>query len=218
MHPLRNLFRSTVGLKVIMAVSGLGALVWLLLHMLGNLQVFPGPGVINHYAAILHGSPALLWGQRVGFFGALLVHVVAATKLMRIQSAARPVAYHARGNIQASLPSRTMRITGPLIGVFLVYHLLHFTIGSLHPSFSHSDVFRNVEVAFSSWGTAVLYVLVAGIVGFHLVHGTRSVLSSVGVDHPVYARALRRGLGLLAVVIALGLGAVPVGAYLGLTP
>jgi len=111
-----------------------------------------------------------------------------------------------------------MRVSGPLIGVFLVYHLMHFTLGTVHPQFSETDVFQNVQRAFTGVGTTVFYLLVTGVVGFHLIHGTRSMLSSVGVEHPDHVRTARRALGAVALVIAVGLAAVPVGAWMGWFP
>lgn len=213
MSILLRLTRSTVGLKLLMALSGAGALVWLLLHMLGNVQVFAGADVVNHYASILKSNPLLLWGERLGFGGAIVVHVLCAWRLDRIKRRARPVRYH--GPAHAPRPSTTMRVTGPLIGIFLVFHLLHFTVGSLHPHFSGSDVFRNVELAFATFAPTVAYVAVAMILALHLVHGTRSMLSSVGLEHPASVGPLRRGLAVLAVVICVGLALVPVGAWLG---
>src|SRR5687768_937416 len=120
---------STIGRKVLMAVTGVILFGFTIGHMLGNLQVYQGPEKLNAYAAFLKATPAILWGTRSILLVSVLLHIWAAVSLSLQNHRARPVAYAGRSWREASYASRTMMWSGPLLALFIVYHLLHFTTG-----------------------------------------------------------------------------------------
>src|SRR5215211_1919187 len=136
MNRLRLLWISSVGKKVVMAVTGVIWVAYLITHVLANLLVFQGPAKINAYSAFLHGTGGALWAARLVLLAALLLHIIAAVQLASRRYEARPVGYAAGREPQVSTwASRTIHWGGALILVFLVYHILHFTIGTAHPDF-----------------------------------------------------------------------------------
>jgi succinate dehydrogenase / fumarate reductase cytochrome b subunit len=216
MNRLRLLWDSSVGKKVVMAVTGLIWVAYLITHVLANLLVFQGPGKINAYSALLHGTGGVLWGARLVLIAALVLHVVAAVQLAGRQQEARPVGYAAGRKPQAStLAVRTLRWGGALILFFLVYHILHFTIGSAHPDFLEGNPYHNVARGFQSLAVVVLYLIAMAVVGLHLYHGVWSSGRSLGVSPPS-PRPLKRSLALaLAVLIWLGFSIIPIAVYAG---
>jgi succinate dehydrogenase / fumarate reductase cytochrome b subunit len=184
--------------------------------MVGNLQVFLGAQKLNAYSAFLHSLGELLWLVRGVLLVSLVLHVVAAVQLIRIDRAARPVAYAKHETLAATLASRTMRWGGLVLAIFIVLHLLHFTTGTLRPApFSHGDVYANVVGNFMIPWVAALYIAAMVAVGLHLYHGTWSVFRTLGVAPPS-ARPLQHRISLaLAVILWLGFTLVPVGVLLG---
>jgi succinate dehydrogenase / fumarate reductase cytochrome b subunit len=207
---------STVGKKIVMAATGLIMVAFLIGHMVGNLQVFLGAQKLNAYSAFLHSLGELLWLVRGVLLVSLVLHVVAAVQLIRIDRAARPVAYAKHETLAATLASRTMRWGGLVLAIFIVLHLLHFTTGTLRPApFSHGDVYANVVGNFMIPWVAALYIAAMVAVGLHLYHGTWSVFRTLGVAPPS-ARPLQHRISLaLAVILWLGFTLVPVGVLLG---
>ena len=134
-HWLLSFWRSTVGKKVVMALTGAIGVGYVTAHMLGNLQVFEGAGKINAYAALLKSNMGLLWMARSVLIIAVILHIVAAYQLARISQKSRPVGYKRWRAVGSDFASRTMRWTGPLVALFIVYHLLHLTTGAVHPDF-----------------------------------------------------------------------------------
>ncbi|MCU1330761.1 MAG: Succinate dehydrogenase/Fumarate reductase transrane subunit, partial [Bryobacterales bacterium] len=122
-----------------MAVTGAALFLFVTAHLLGNLQVFLGPEAINSYAASLKSIPELLWGARIGLLVCVAIHIVTTIQLARINNKARPRAYAKKNNSRSTAASRTMYLSGPMIAAFIVYHLLHMTVGSVHPQFSETD-------------------------------------------------------------------------------
>src|SRR5262249_9197835 len=134
---------STIGKKAIMAVTGLVLFVFLIAHMLGNLQIFLGPAVMNHYAETLHGNPGLLWTVRTVLLLAVILHIWASVQLSLLKKEARPIGYVKYKPIQSSWASRSMMLSGPIIGAFVVFHLLHLTTGTVHPRFVPLHAYEN---------------------------------------------------------------------------
>jgi succinate dehydrogenase / fumarate reductase cytochrome b subunit len=207
MSRLRLLWESSVGKKVIMAVTGLIWVAYLITHMLANLLVFQGPDKINAYSAFLHGTGGALWGARLVLIAALVLHVLAA---------AQPVSYAAgRQPHTSTFAARTIRWGGALILLFLVYHVLHFTVGSAHPSFTEGDPYHNVASGFRDPLVVVLYLIAVAVVGLHLYHGVWSSGRSLGTSPPS-PRPLRRNLAfVLALLIWLGFSVIPIAVYAG---
>ena len=182
MSSFLSLYRSAIGKKAIMAITGLALFGFVLIHMLGNLKLYQGPEKINAYGEWLRqvGSPAvphegLLWVARLVLLGAVGLHILSATQLTLINLRARPKDYRDREAIQATYASRTMRWGGVIIALFIVYHLAHFTWGSVHPDFIPGDVYHNIVSGFQVWWVSAFYILAQVALGFHLSHGLWSM-------------------------------------------
>jgi succinate dehydrogenase / fumarate reductase, cytochrome b subunit len=216
MTRLKLLWDSSVGKKIIMAFTGLIWVAYLITHVLANLLVFQGPVRINAYSAFLHGTGGALWGPRLVLIAALVLHVIAAIQLAGRREEARPIGYAAGREPQVStLASRTIRWGGALILAFLVYHILHFTIGTVHPDFVEGDPYHNVAAGFRSLPVVIFYLIAMGAVGLHLYHGVWSSGRSLGMSPPS-PRPLRRAVALvLAVLIWLGFTVIPIAVYAG---
>lgn len=210
------LWHTSVGKKAVMAVTGLIMVAYLITHVVANLTVFQGPAKINAYSAFLHGTGGALWAARLVLIAALVLHVVAAAQLTARRRAARPVPYAAGREPQVStLASRTIRWGGVLILVFLVYHILHFTLGTVHSSFVEGDPYHNVVAGFGNPLVIVFYELALAAVGLHLYHGIWSSGRSLGVSPPA-PHPLRRQLALaLSVLIWAGFAVIPIAVYAG---
>jgi succinate dehydrogenase / fumarate reductase cytochrome b subunit len=216
MNRLRLLWDSSPGKKAIMAATGLIWVAYLITHMLANLLVFQGPENINAYSAFLHGTGGALWAARLVLVAALVLHVVAAVQLADRRRQARPVGY-ARGNDPqvSTLAARTIRWGGALILLFLVYHILHFTVGSAHPGFVEGNPYHNVATGFRNIFVVALYVVVMAFVGLHLYHGIWSGGRSLGLSPPS-PHPLRRSVALaLALLIWLGFSLIPIAVFAG---
>jgi succinate dehydrogenase / fumarate reductase, cytochrome b subunit len=216
MSRLRLLWDSSVGKKVIMAISGLIWLAYLITHVLANLLIFQGPVKINAYSAFLHGTGGALWAARLVLIAALLLHVTAAVQLATRSQEARPTGYTAGRKPQVStFASRTMRWGGALILIFLIYHILHFTVGTAHPDFVEGDPYHNVASGFHNPLVVAFYLVAMAAVGLHLYHGVWSSGRSLGMSPPS-PRPLRRTIALvLALLLWLGFSIIPIAVYAG---
>jgi len=220
-----TLYRSTIGKKLIMAVTGLVLVVFVIGHMAGNLQEFLGPARMNAYSAFLKSTGELLWIARLGLLTATVLHVLMAWQLTQIKRAARPVDYARREPQVSTLASRTMRWGGVVLLVFIVFHLLHFTTGTVfpiasrpdtqYPAFSHTDVYGNVISAFRTPWVAVVYVVAMLFLLLHLFHGAWSSVRTLGLSKPSSDPLHRRISTVIAVVVWLGFSAIPVAVLLG---
>jgi succinate dehydrogenase cytochrome b subunit len=217
MNRVQGLWDTSVGKKAVMAVTGLIMLAYLITHVLANLTVFQGPGKINAYSAFLHGTGGALWVARLVLIAALVLHVVAAAQLTARRQAARPVAYAAGREPQVStFASRTIRWGGVLILIFIVYHLLHFTLGTVHPSFVEGDPYHNVAAGFGNPLVVAFYELALAALGLHLYHGIWSSGRSLGVSPPS-PHPLKRHLALaLSVLIWAGFAVIPIAVSAGM--
>jgi succinate dehydrogenase / fumarate reductase cytochrome b subunit len=210
-----GLYASTLGKKYLMAVTGIILFLYLVGHMLGNLQIFIGQEQIDRYARLLHANAAFLWGVRLVLLFCLAVHVVAAFQVWVRSRRARPVRYKIFSPPGVDYAARTMVWSGPIIFAFIVYHLLHLTAGTAHPDYVHLSPYHNVIVGFENTPAAVAYIVALLLLGFHLYHGLWSLFQSLGVDHPRY-RTLRRPLAVVVtVVIVAGFLAVPLAVLTG---
>jgi succinate dehydrogenase / fumarate reductase, cytochrome b subunit len=218
MNRLQALWESSVGKKMVMAVTGLIGVLFVLGHMVGNLQVFEGAERLNAYAHFLHGPlNELLWVVRVVLVLAVVLHVVAAYQLTMRDRAARPTAYARRVPQVSTLASRTMRWGGVLLLVFIVVHILHFTTGTIRPAgvFTAGDVYANMVAGFRVPWVSAFYVISMLALGLHLYHGAWSSMRSLGAA-PASPHPLRRRLALaVAVIVAVGFALVPVAVLAG---
>ncbi|MEO3744554.1 succinate dehydrogenase cytochrome b subunit [Plantactinospora sp. B5E13] len=217
--------RSSIGLKVVMAVTGILLVLFLIAHMLGNLKIFVGPTDFDHYAHWLRtiGSPVLpdtwyLWAQRVLLGVALVAHIWAATVLARRARAARPVRYAHRPKVHVSYAARTMRWGGVIIAAFVVYHLLDLTTGDLNPVGDPRRPYANVVADFAPerWYVTLFYVIAIVTLGFHLRHGMFSALRSLGQQTPRGERRARGAALAFAVLLCAGYLVVPFSVLAGL--
>ena len=188
-----SFYRTAVGKKAVMAVTGIVFWGYVLLHMLGNLKILTGGEALNHYAEWLRemAAPAVphsgvLWLVRIVLLTALVLHVHATYTLTLMNRRARPVGYRRRHVVQAGWAERTMRWSGVAILLFVIYHILHLTTGTAHQDFVAGDVFHNMTAAFETWWVTLIYVLAATMVGMHLYHGLWSLFQSLGWNHPKY--------------------------------
>ena len=206
---------STVGKKIVMAVTGAIGVGYLIGHVAGNLLVFRGPAKIDAYAAFLKSNPGLLWTARAILLLAVILHIIAAFQLARMSQKSRPVAYKRWRAVGSDFASRTMRWTGPIIGIFIVYHLLHFTTGTIHPDFREGQVYHNVITGLRVWYISAFYIVAMLALLAHLYHGAWSMFQSLGLNHPKYNPLVRVLATIVTVVVVIGFISIPVTVLLG---
>jgi succinate dehydrogenase / fumarate reductase, cytochrome b subunit len=211
-----SILNTTIGKKVVMAITGVIMFGFLIGHMAGNLQLFLGEEKFDGYAAFLKGTPALLWGTRLVLLASIVLHVWAALSLTARNRASRPVRYGMYRPMVSGPPSRTMMLSGVIVLAFLIYHLLHFTFGMVHPDFEHIRAYRNVLVAFSKWWVVLIYVLAMLLLAFHLKHGVWSLFQTLGLNHPKWNRLRRVLATLIMILICGGFVLVPLGVMMHL--
>jgi succinate dehydrogenase / fumarate reductase cytochrome b subunit len=208
---------STIGRKVVMAATGVILVGFVIGHMLGNLQVYLGPAALDAYGALLremlHGAG--LWIVRAVLLLAVSLHIWAAWSLSRSGWRARPVGYRLTEHRESSYASRTMRWSGPILVLFVVYHLLHLTIGSAHPSFEEGRVYHNVVAGFSVWPVSAFYVLAMLALGLHMYHGVWSLTQTLGGAHPRYDRGRRVLAAAITLAVVAGNISIPVAVLSG---
>ena len=218
-HRLRpvSFWQSTNGKKVVMAVTGAIMFLFVVGHMLGNLQIFEGPARINAYGHFLHNLGELLWIERAGLILAIVLHIVATVQLALRNKAARPVGYSRKEAINSSYASRTMYWSGPIVLVFIVFHLLQFTAGYIHPQsqFIEGDVYHNIVAGFQVWWVSVWYIFAVSLLGLHLSHGLWSMFQSVGLAHKRHSATLKNAARAIATIIVLGYIVIPISVLLG---
>jgi succinate dehydrogenase / fumarate reductase cytochrome b subunit len=220
MDRVATLYNSTIGKKAIMAVTGIIGVGYVVAHMIGNLQAFPifgGREGINSYAVFLRHTHGALWIARAVLLVAVILHIVVAYQLARISQQGRPIDYRfwkpAGGSNYAS---RTMRWTGPILLLFIIYHLLDMTFGRVHPGFQELHPYENLVSGFSNPVVAGVYIVGMIALGFHLYHGIWSMFSSLGLNNWKYNAALRSIAAAVTFVVVIGFIAVPIGVLTGI--
>ncbi|MCX5536112.1 succinate dehydrogenase [Streptomyces sp. NBC_00006] len=219
----RTVWDSSVGKKTVMAVSGLVMLLYLVAHMIGNLKIFFGPPEINHYAHWLRtmGEPVLhyewgLWIVRVVLVVAVVAHATSAYQLSRRGIKARPSKY-VHKKPRSDYATRTMRWGGIILALFIVWHILDLTTGTVHPGgYEHLRPYQNIIDTFSTWYSNVIYIVAMLALGLHVQHGFWSAAQTLGVGSRTRDRVLKTVGNVLAVVLTLGFIAAPVGVMTGL--
>ena len=227
MNIIVNLFESSLGKKYIMAVSGGALFLFVVAHLLGNLQIFLGPEAINRYGHFVQANKEILWPARLGLLAAVAMHLWSAVKLSAENKAARPMPYSDWNPTAASYASRTMLMSGLIIAVFVIYHLLHFTVQAKSINFTgqsfvafrdakgRHDVYRMMVTGFSSPPVSGFYVLAMGLLCLHLSHGIGAMFQSVGWKNDVYGASLDRFAKVAAWLIFLGYVSIPIAVLLG---
>jgi succinate dehydrogenase / fumarate reductase, cytochrome b subunit len=221
--PRPAMFRGTVGLKLLMAISGVGLVGFALVHMLGHLQVFGGRDAYNHYAETLQGLGAIKWVVRLGLLGALAVHVACGVTLSRRNRAARPVGYTQRRMQRSTGYGRAMLLTGITFVAFLLYHLAHFTLGWVHGEYydtfdavGRPDVYGNFVRSFGNPAIVAAYVLASLAVSLHATHATSSMLRTLGVSQRRLRGACERAGAIVGVSLLAGFACVPLACLFGM--
>lgn len=216
-------YRSAVGKKWVMAVTGVIGMGFVFAHMVGNLHVFEGPSQLDHYGEwlrdLLHPPfprSFALWGLRTTVLVAVLLHLHAAYALTRMNHAARPVKYQShRDYVAASFAARTMRWTGVIVGLFIVYHLLDLSWGTSNPGFERGAVYRNTVASFEQWPVSIAYIVANLALGIHLYHGAWSLFQSVGLNNPRFNIWRKYFAVAFAVVVTVGFVSVPIAVLAG---
>ena len=218
MGRLRGFYASMVGKKAVMGVTGLIWVGFVVVHSLGNLLVFRGPGAINSYSHFLQSTGELLWAVRIVLIVAVTLHVVAAVQLTAQSRAARPVRYTKRESQVATIASRTIRWGGAFLLVFIVLHILHFTTGTIKPAgvFTRGDVYANVVSSFRIWWVTLFYVFAMIALGLHLFHGAWSSVRSIGVSPPSPQPLHKKVSVAIALFVWAAFTAVPIAVAFGI--
>jgi succinate dehydrogenase / fumarate reductase cytochrome b subunit len=218
-----TLYKTTIGKKVIMAVTGLILIGFTIGHMYGNLHTFEGPAALNEYGAFLRefGHPAVggeqaLWLVRTVLLVSAVLHIWAALRLTQVDLASRPVGYRVKRTVSGSLAARTMRYSGVVLALFIVYHILHLTTGTVHADFRHGDIYHNVVVTFRNPIVVLIYLVSMVMLGFHLFHGVWSMSQSLGLNNRGRNRFWGTLAGVISVVVTLGFVTVPLAVLFGL--
>jgi succinate dehydrogenase / fumarate reductase cytochrome b subunit len=225
---MTDFWRSSIGGKATMAVTGLLLFGFVVAHLLGNLQLLRGADAINNYAKMLHDLGPLLWVARIGLLVVFVLHVATAIRLSRANKAARPVAYAKGATMQATMASRSMVLSGLTVGAFLVYHLAHFTFGAVHGA----RAAKALEVANAPWNghnvhamvtgsfadplVVTLYVAAQVVLFLHLSHGVQSLAQTLGFHHGRYTPMVRSLSVVLALAIAGGNAFLALSVLLGI--
>lgn len=191
MKLMTGLYGSTLGKKILMAVTGIILFGFVIGHMIGNLQLYLGPEQLNHYAELIQANKAFLWAFRMVLLFCVSVHVLAAVQLWLRNRRSRPIKYRVFNPPAVDYAARTMVWSGPIILLFILYHLGHFTVGSTHHDFIRGDVYHNVVSSFQIWWVAGIYILANVMLAIHLYHGLWSLFQTFGWDHARFGNARR---------------------------
>lgn len=210
-------FQTSLGKKYIMAVTGLGMVGYVVIHMIGNLTIYAGPDVINTYAEKLHQMVPLLWGFRIALLALFLAHICTGTMLYLENRRARPIRYAKKSNVKTSFPAETMIWSGLLLGIFVIYHLLHFTLRVTNPEISNfiditgrPDVFAMVALSFTRVSISLVYIMAMIILLLHLYHGIQSIFQSLGANVEKTLPIIEKGGRAAAFVLLLGFSSIPI--------
>jgi len=221
MNLLARAYRSSLGKKYIMAITGLLLFLFVIVHMLGNLQVYLGEDAMNAYAALLKSKPGLLWTFRSGLFIVAVLHIVSALQLAAENRAARPQGY-AEGKPIASLASRTILVSGLIVFAFIIYHLMHFTFGVTNPDFlelhdanGRHNVYAMTVEGFRDPLVSAFYIISMGLLCLHLSHGVSSLFQSLGIRRRTTLAAFNRFAQVSAIVIFIGNVSIPISILAG---
>jgi succinate dehydrogenase / fumarate reductase, cytochrome b subunit len=213
--------KSSLGSKYLMALTGLALIGFVVAHLLGNLQMFAGPEAINAYAQTLVNLGGLLWIARIGLLVIFFTHLGIAVKLKMENNSARPVKYSFNSTVKATLTSRMMVLTGILILAFIIFHLMHYTLNIIDPSYAtlvdakgRHDVYSMVVSGFSNPYFCISYIIAILALGAHLHHGASSMFQTLGFNSPKYQPCTKWVGPALSLVITLGYLSIPVAVWL----
>jgi len=222
---LLSFWRSSIGKKWLVALTGLALLGFVAGHLVGNLQMFGGAAKINAYAEFLPATEKPLWIARIGIIAAFVLHIAATITLVLQNKAARPQAYQLGRHVQARLSTRTMAYSGLTVLSFVVFHLLHYTFRVTDPRFkvvaegglleTTHDVYRMVLLGFQNPLVSAFYLLSVGLLSLHLSHGISSAVQTFGLESKRSAQRIRQTGRLLSGAIFVGYASIPTAVLLG---
>lgn len=222
MNAIASFFTSSIGRKLIVAATGLALLGFVVGHMVGNLQIFLGPESINRYGAFLQGTGELLWVVRFGLLVMLVLHIFFTIKLRLESRSARGIDYAVTKRRAATVPARIMMLSGLMVLCFLIYHLLHFTVQSVDPSYQalhdekgRHDVYTMMVRGFSNPVASAFYLVGVGLLAMHLQHGIQSLFQSLGLNSAKLRPLLEKGGAAFAWVLFIGYASIPVAVLAG---
>lgn len=219
--------KSTIISKVIVALTGLAIVMFVIVHLAGNLLIFAGPDALNKYAIGLRDLGALLWVARIGLIVCFVLHIMGTIRLSALNAKARPQGYSMKKAVSSTLYSRTMLLSGLSILAYLLFHLMHFTWGKISPEQFNQhyplpdgrivhDVYSMTVAGFQQWYIAVAYMLAVTFVLLHLMHAIQSAFQTIGFNHPKYSSMVKSGSQGLTAILWLGYMSIPVAIMLKL--
>jgi len=227
MNLLTRTWRSSLGKKYIIALTGCALFGFVIAHLVGNLQIFLGPESINRYGQFLQTTPELLWPARIALIILVVLHIVAAVQLSSENKRARAVPYQQYEVVAASYASRTMLMSGLIIAVFVIYHLLHFTVQIpginftgkdfrvLEDAKARHDIYAMMVIGFQQPLVSGFYILGIALLCLHLSHGVSSMFQSMGWKNKYYGQFIDKAAMVVALLIFLGYCSIPVAVLLG---
>jgi len=219
---ITGFYDSIIGKKVVMAVTGFALFGFVLTHMVANLQVFlpvgaDGVHALDRYAEHLRALPPLLWGTRIVLLVSVIMHIVAAAQLARLNKLeARTLRYVKYTPVTSNYASRTMIWSGPIIFFYIIYHLLDLTFGKVNPSFEPGLVYHNLVASFQQPVVAAFYIVANIFLAMHIYHGVWSMCQTLGISHPRYTPLLKRASAVFAIAIGAGFCSVPLAVLAGI--
>ena len=217
LHKAIRFYQAAIGKKVMMAVTGVVLFGYLVGHLAGNMQVYLGQERMDNYAAFLHATPVLLWPVRALLLVSVVLHIVASIQLTRLKQEARPTGYVKKEAIASSYASRTMMWSGPIILVFVIYHILDLTTGAAGTTqFRDLRAYENLIYSFRRIPVSAFYIFAMVLLGMHLYHGLWSMVQSVGFSHPRYTPAIKRAAAWVSILLVAGFISIPIAVLTGL--
>jgi succinate dehydrogenase cytochrome b subunit len=223
-HFLLAIYRSSVGKKMIVAVTGIILMLFVIGHLLGNLQIFLGPAWINGYSQHLRDLGPILWFIRVFLFCAVVIHISVTIQLAIANRRARPAPYTEKQNVKASFASRHMVMSGLIVLAFIIFHIAHFTVRVTDPRFAllkpdplgHYDVYSMVVYGFQNYFVSGFYIFALFLLALHLSHGASSFFQTLGLNDKKLLPRMEIGARIFAWALFLGYISIPVTIMLGL--
>jgi succinate dehydrogenase / fumarate reductase, cytochrome b subunit len=216
-------YQSSIGKKIVVGVTALVLILYVIGHLIGNLQIYIGQNQINAYAKFLHGLGPILWSVRAFLLAAFVIHIVATIHLAHENRLAKPQKYAVPGHQRSTLASRTMIISGLIVLCFVIYHLLQFTLHVTDPEFHHlhdslgrPDVYRMLILGFRHPLVSLFYVLGLFLLATHLSHGFESVTQTLGINNRRISRFISTGGQTLTWLIFAGYVSIPATILLGI--
>jgi succinate dehydrogenase / fumarate reductase cytochrome b subunit len=218
-----TLWHSTLVKKFLMAITGAAMFLFVVAHLVGNLQIFFGPKVLNHYAYFLKSNPEIIWPARFGVLTCVVLHIWTAIRLTIENRVARNHPYGEQKLVNANLASRTMIWTGLVVASFIGYHLAHYTLMWMHPEYRNltdahgdADVYRMLLLGFRHPCVVGTYIVSVGLLCFHLSHGISAMFQSLGLKNHVHTERINRVAALVALTLFLGYASIPTAVFVGL--